>query len=160
MRRSFITAIVVLAVVMTGGMLLTPVATVQLVTGDGEVLACQRVSPGTAVTLRFTHSMYGGDVTETWLADGDMLRRQSIVTDNAAAAEYYAWDGRVERHGDRFEVLAGPLSVAAIAVRVDQIGRHRISIGTTTHDLAAMVDGSAQVWIEPATALLVTGPPC
>ena len=67
----------------------------------------------------------------------------AIETDNAAAAEYYATDGRVERTATGFAVIAPPLTVDALPIRIDQIGDHRLRVGNEEIALADRVDGSA-----------------
>lgn len=162
MTRTATTAALLLAVVAIVSMgLTTSVTAVRVVrTEDRSVVACHRVAPGTRVDLTFTHSMYGGDVTESWRVAGDLLERVDILTDNAAAAEYYAWDGRVEHAGDRFRVVTAPLQEPALVVRVDRIGQHRLMIGEETLDLVSIIDGSAQVRIEPVSAPAWQGAPC
>jgi hypothetical protein len=100
------------------------------------------------VTLTFTHSMYGGDVSETYAAtlDGTLARRR-IVTGNAAAAEYYATDGRVARADAGYEVIAPPFATRELVIRVDARGDHRLSIGGETTMLAALLDAPTQVRI-------------
>jgi hypothetical protein len=162
MTRSATTTALLLVVVAIVSMVLTTSGTaVRVVRGDdGSVLVCQRVAPGTRVDLTFTHSMYGGDVTEAWSVSGDSLERVSILTDNAAAAEYYAWDSQVERSGDRFRVVTTPLQEPALVVRVDQIGQHRLMIENEIHDLWTTIGGTAQVRIEPVSAPAWRGIPC
>lgn len=159
-RQATIAICTMVIVVVTGMLLTTSVTAVRLVQEDGTILVCERTAPDDRVILTFTHSMYGGDVTEIWTTTEHGLDRQQMLTDNAAAAEYYAWDGRVERSGDRFLVVTQPLHEDVLVVRVDQIGRHRLTIGDEAFDLAAMVGSTAQVSIEPVSASLWQGSPC
>lgn len=138
------------------GLALAPVTLVRVVTGEGEVLACRRVAPGDPVTLAFTHSMYGGEVRETWRVDGARLARAGIETDNAAAAEYYATDGAVARTQRGFAVIAPPLAVARLPVRIDAIGDHRLRVGGEEIALARRVDGSVAATLSVARAPWVT----
>lgn len=155
MQRTTI-AIGLVAIVAVAGLLMTPV-TVMTATGEtGGVIACERVDRDATIALTFTHSMYGGDVTETYQpSDAGQLLRTSILTDNAAAAEYYAWDGAVEQNGGGFEVAVPDREFASIAVRVDRIGNHRLAIDQGTWFLASMVDGSERVRLSLATRPLV-----
>src|SRR5665811_504281 len=132
-----------LAAIALVGLLLQPLTVVKVATADGAVLACRRIAPASVVTLVFTHSMYGGEVRESWRADGSRLARVRIETDNAAAAEYYATNGRVERTDHGFTLIAPPLEVGALAIRVDQIGKHRLRFGAEELSLSDQVDGSA-----------------
>ncbi len=156
MRQTMI-AIALVAVMVLAGLVMTPVTLVS-VTGDGDrAMVCERVGRESTIALTFTHSMYGGDVTETYVpGDNGRLLRTSILTANAAAAEYYAWDGAVARTGDRFEVMISDEAFPSIPVRVDQIGKHRMTIDGATVDLAAMVHGSEGVRLALVTRPLVT----
>lgn len=157
MRHRVQVAIGVVAIVVLDGLLMTPV-TLVAVTGEADhTMVCERVARDSTIALTFTHSMYGGDVTETYRPTGSAtLLRTSILTDNAAAAEYYAWDGAVARTGERFEVMVSDQEFDAIPVRVDQIGKHRVTIDGDMFDLAAMVDGSAGVRLALVTRPLAT----
>jgi hypothetical protein len=125
-----------------------PALSLTATTDTGMTLVCERVQPGTLVTLTFTHSMYGGDVSETYAAapDGTLARRR-IVTANAAAAEYYATDGRVDRTGTGYEVIAPPFTTRELVIRADARGDHRLTVGGETRSLAALLDAPTQVRI-------------
>jgi hypothetical protein len=153
-RRVWAPAALVLAVAVVG-MLLLPVSVARVVTADGDTLACRRLGRGDAVTLVFTHSMYGGEVRETWRVDGGTMARQRIVTDNAAAAEYYATDGETRPVAGGYEVIAPPLRVRALPFRIDQVGRHRLRIGDGEISLADRVDGSIGATLSAAQVPLV-----
>ena len=113
----------ILASLMLVMALLQPVSLLRVETGDGELVICARVDADTPVTLTFTHSMFGGFVRETYTVDDERLVRQQIVTENAAAAEYYATDGRVASVPDGYEVLAGPFSTDETNWRMYEIFR-------------------------------------
>ncbi len=150
-------AIGLVAIVVMAGLAMTPVTAVTVTAEDGQAIVCMRVDRESTIALTFTHSMYGGDVTETYrLTDSATLLRTSILTGNAAAAEYYAWNGAVRVHGERFEVVVPDQEFTALPVRVDQIGQHRLTVDETSGDLAAMVDGSEGVRLSLVTRPLVT----
>jgi hypothetical protein len=153
-------AALVLAMV-AAGTLAQPVQVLTVHTIDGDSLACRRVGRGDTVTLVFTHSMYGGEVRETWRVDGDTLARERIVTDNAAAAEYYATDGAVRRVSGGYEVISPPLRADALPFRIDEIGDHRLRFDGTEIPLAERVDRSAGATIMasqvPLIARLIDG---
>ena len=132
-----------------------PVTRIRVVTIDSEVLACRQVAPGDTATLVFTHSMYGGEVRETWRVGDGALERVAIETDNAAAAEYYATDGRVERTTTGFAVIAPPLTVDALPIRIDQIGDHRLRVGNEEIALADRVDGSVGATLSTSRVPLI-----
>jgi hypothetical protein len=134
---------------MLGTAMLQPVSWVQAVTADGTRIACGRVSGATPITLTFTHSMFGGYVDEHYrLRDGETLERVRIVTERAAAAEYYATDGMVRRVDDGYEVIAPPYSTDRLVIRVDARGDHRLTIGETRWPLYRHLGASTQVTLE------------
>lgn len=125
---------------------LQPATILRVETEEGYLALCRQIRTGAPITLTFTHSMHGGDVSETWALDDDArLIRQRIVTDNAAAAEYYATDGRVVRDGEGFTVLAGPFATDELIVRVDGIGNHRLTVEATTWYLHKDLRGPVQM---------------
>ena len=156
MRSRATIATAILAMVALGGVLATPAMLVRVRLEDGSTLVCRRVSPASTIAITFTHSLYGGHVTETYVPGGGALVRSSIVTANAAAAEYYAWDGAVRATDDGYEVVAPPLAVDALPIRVDQVGDHRLTVDETVFPLAAMVDGSVQVWLDLVSRPLIS----
>lgn len=89
----------------------------------GTLLGC-----GGSMTLHFTHSMFGGVVAETYEATSAGVERTRLVTERAAAAEYYAWTDEVVRVEAGFEVLVTPHAFDAIVVLVDEIGEHRLFV--------------------------------
>ncbi|HUG61040.1 MAG TPA: hypothetical protein VMP03_04305 [Methylomirabilota bacterium] len=122
--RLFLTAALLLA-----GAVFIPAAPVFLATNaeTGATIFCRPLPGDERVALVFTHSMYGGDVREVYAAGDDgRLRRVEMTTANAAAAEYYAYDGAVSRVGDRYRVEVPPASFDEIVVRVDRIGAQRL----------------------------------
>ena len=150
-------AVGLVAIVVIAGLAMTPVTMVSVTGANGQAIVCARVDRESSIALTFTHSMYGGDVTETYrLTDSATLLRTSIQTDNAAAAEYYAWDGAVRAEGDRFEVVVPDQVFSSLPVRVDQIGNHRLMVDETSVDLAAIVDGSEGVRLSLVTPPLVS----
>lgn len=146
---------VTLAVIALAGVSLQPVTVLTMTTDDGATLVCRRMAPASTVTLVFTHSMYGGEVRETWRADGAALGRVRIETDNAAAAEYYAYDGRVERTDTGFEVVVPPFRTDELPVRVDQVGRHRLRFGADEVSLAEQVNDSVAAMMSVSQVALM-----
>jgi hypothetical protein len=156
MTRGIAVAGTLLAAVMLAGVVLTPVTLVRVADGEGAILFCARISASTPVTLTFTHSMYGGDVSETYVASAGSLRRTGIVTGNAAAAEYYAWDGKVRRVEGGYEVLVPEESFTALPFRIDEIGNHQLTVENDTRELAQMVDAPTQAWLSIVSRPLLT----
>lgn len=140
MRHGTTVAGLVLATVVMLGIALSPRQLIAVTTEDAEPLVCRPIGRNTPVTLVFTHSMYGGDVRETFVpAMGERLRRTSIVTDNAAAAEYYATDGRITRTDEGYLLLVPETTFDDLVFRINGIGQHRLLIGD---DTIALTDAS------------------
>lgn len=137
------------------GTLAQPVQSVAVKTSDGNALVCRLVNRGTAVTLVFTHSMYGGEVRETWRAVGNMLVRDRIVAERAAAAEYYATDGRTQRVDGGYEVIVAPLQASELPFRIDQIGNHRLRIDDEEIALTSEVSGPTGATLSASQAPLL-----
>lgn len=117
----------------------------------GSIIAC-RPFPPDGVTLVYTHSMFGGDVRETFVPSNGMLRRVEMSTANAAAADYYAFTASVSRVGDRFLVEVPPAEYAEIIVRVDDVGRQRLVVGDETIDLLKASGQAHRVRLEVVTS--------
>ena len=145
-RRAVI--VLVLGLVALPAFLLQPALMLRVTTASGATVVCSRVTPGTAITLEFTHSMYGGFVRETYGVSHDgTLERERIVTANSAAAEYYASDGRTRHVEGGYEVLAAPFITDNLVVRVDDRGDHKLSIDSTSYRLTETLPEPTQVRI-------------
>jgi len=154
--RALPSAVGALAVLLAGG-LLAPTAPGIAVTdaASGNILLCRPLPPPARAALVFTHSIYGGDVVEEFVApDRHTLRRVAMTTASAAAAEYYAPNGNVLPAGDRFLVDVPDLDLSELAVRVDRIGAHRVRLADTTLDLVAAAGDRRRVWLRPATTTI------
>jgi hypothetical protein len=122
----------------------------------GTVFVCEPLASGERFGLAYTHSMYGGEVREEYVATGDgRLRRLAMTTANAAAAEYYAHTADVVRDGERFRVDLPAAEFAALVVRVDRIGAPRLVHGDGGVDLVAIAGDDARVRLELRTVGLV-----
>lgn len=126
----------------------------------GRVVLCRSAAEG--MTLAYTHSMYGGEVREEFVAGRDgRLRRLAMTTANAAAAEYYAYDADVVRDGGRYRVDVPVQEFAEVVVRVDRVGAHRLLVGERTIDLVAVAGEGHRVALEvrsvPFAARLAPG---
>ncbi|MDQ3540774.1 MAG: DUF1850 domain-containing protein [Chloroflexota bacterium] len=140
-HRSAVAGLVLATVVMLGAAL-SPVRMIAVTTAEEGALVCHPIGRDSTVTLVFTHSMYGGDVRETYVAaPSDRLLRTSIVTANAAAAEYYATDGRIFRIAKGYRLLVPEQTFDHLVFRIDDIGKHRLLIDG---DTIALTDESGQ----------------
>ncbi|MDQ3693074.1 MAG: DUF1850 domain-containing protein, partial [Chloroflexota bacterium] len=93
----------------------------------GTAVVCRSLAHGERVTLAFTHSMYGGDVHEEYMVTRQgRLRRVAMRTAHPAAADYYAHTANVVREGEMYRIEIPVAEFAAIAVRIDEVGRPRL----------------------------------
>lgn len=142
---------VLLAVVL---LLMVPILVVtqprslQVQTTTGRLVWCAPIEPGDTVQLQFTHSMFGGYVREQWYATAaNQLQRERFVTENAAAAEYYATDGTSYRADDGFVVPSDPLLESELIVRANSRGNHVVTVNGDAVHLADVLPQSTQVRI-------------
>ena len=110
---------------------------------------CIPVKSHDSMQLQFTHSMFGGFVREEWqVTPNNQLQRNRFVTENAAAAEYYATDGTSYLADDGYVVPGPPLQQSELVIRVNNRGNHVLTVGTHTVYLAEELTESTQVRIE------------
>ena len=120
----------------------------QVRTSTGEVVWCTSVDRGDIVQLQFTHSMYGGYVREQWqVTSGNQLERVHFVTENAAAAEYYATDGSSYLAEEGYVVPTQFLVRQELVIRVNSRGNHVLTIDDRSVNLAELLITSTQVRI-------------
>ncbi len=142
MRHGSTVAGVLLATVLMLGSALSPGQIIAVTTREDSALVCRPIGRDSSVTLVFTHSMYGGEVRETYtVAPGNRLRRTSIVTDNAASAEYYATDGRIAHTDEGYRLLLPEQTFDDLVFRIDDVGRHRLVVDDESIPLT---DGSGR----------------
>lgn len=145
-RAGVVLAIVLL--VMVPALLASTSRSLQVHSSTGEFVWCVPVEPNDAVQLEFTHSMFGGYVREQWRATpNNQLQRTRFVTENAAAAEYYATDGTSFQADDGFVVPGDPLLESELIVRVNSRGNHVLTVGGQSVQLAEELPQSTQVRI-------------
>lgn len=138
----------VLILVMMPALISTTGRSLQVQTSAGELVWCAGVKPGDSVQLQFTHSMYGGFVREFWqVTSGNKLERTWFVTENAAAAEYYATDGSSYRTDDGYVVPTLPLVQPELVVRVNSRGSHKLTVEDQSLSMADLLGTSTQVRI-------------
>ncbi|HEX6513720.1 MAG TPA: hypothetical protein VF157_15560, partial [Chloroflexota bacterium] len=89
--------------------------------------------------LSFTHSMYGGRVTEQYYMLNGALERTTVETETGGAAEYYAPLGNFHRAGSHWVVDVEPMVLPNLYVSVTPIGHQAIEAGGVRVDLGAIV---------------------
>lgn len=143
-----------LLLIMVPALISSAPQSLQVHTNIGELVWCVPVREHDTVQLQFTHSMYGGYVRERWtIAPDNTLLRVRFVTENAAAAEYYATNGTTYRADDGYVVPVEPLWRSELVVRVNSRGNHVLSVDDQTVHLTDLLPQSTQVRItvEPET---------
>lgn len=140
--------ILALFLAMAPAILGSPAVSLQVRAESGAVIWCASIRKNATMDLQFTHSMYGGYVRETWRITPDsQLMRTRFVTENAAAAEYYATDGTSYRDSEGFVVPGELPKQSKLVVRVNDRGNHVLRVGGQTVHLAGEVSQSTQVHI-------------
>jgi len=116
-----------------------PAVEVRDVDDGGRVV--QRLTTDSSGTFRllFTHSMYGGTVSETYRVDGGTLERSEVRTENGGAAEYYAPLGNFHQEGADWVVDAGVMRLPRLYLSVTPIGKQAIAAGNTRIELGAIM---------------------
>ena len=143
-----IIALLIMILLMVPVLISSPQQILQARAENGEVIACAVVNDGDVVQLQFTHSMFGGYVRERWQVTPDgRLNRVRFVTENAAAAEYYATDGSSYEADDGFVVPGDPLQQPELVIRVNNRGNHILTVNDAEWHLAEITQGSTQVRI-------------
>jgi hypothetical protein len=121
------------------GVAAMPSPVLLVTSASGAIDICLPLGTSEPVILTFTNSMYGGEVREQFeIANGHLVRTR-FVTENAASAEYYAWNAAIEVMDDGYEVKVPPESFAFVPVLVDTIGDYRLVAGDEEILLSDMV---------------------
>ncbi len=124
--RRMVASGLALATMLVLGGALTPAPVVTLRADAGGPNICRTVVAGETFLLVFRHSMYGGEVREEFQVEGSRLLRTGVTAEKAAAAEYYAYDGRIEPVRDGYRVIVPPATMDEVVIRLDRVGQHRL----------------------------------
>jgi hypothetical protein len=122
--------------------------------GDG-LAAVLPLEPAGTFTLHFTHSMYGGLVSERYEVTNvpaPRLRRLDVRTTNGGAAEYYARYGNFRQDAGQWVLDLPPLSLTSLRLRVDQTGRPELQTGARRTELMGLIPDGEVVELRPAGA--------
>jgi hypothetical protein len=121
---------------------------------DGHRVVARLVIPrDTTFDLEFTHSMYGGWVSERYQLTADQspaLMRTTIRTQNGGAAEYYARYGNFRETDSQWQVDVLPLQLTQLIVRIDGVGRPRVRLPDREIELLALVPSGHRVELRGA----------
>jgi hypothetical protein len=118
----------------------------------GRIIHALSLGSSERFILRFTHSMYGGAVLETYAIAGNpgpTLERSIIRTDSGGAAEYYAYYGNFRRDGRGWIVEAPPLRLSSVMIRVDLTGDPAIHLDDQVVRLLDLVPDGHLVELRP-----------
>ena len=94
---------------------------------DDAVLFCYQTGGNETFEFTFTHSMYGGDVSEGYIVQTDLtLIRASVTADHAGAADYYGLYGEaIPEHG-RYTIEVPPLVIKDLRFIADSRAQYRL----------------------------------
>ncbi|MDQ3045174.1 MAG: DUF1850 domain-containing protein [Chloroflexota bacterium] len=124
---------------------------------EGGIVLCFVPRRDEPFTLSFTHSMFGGEVRETYTLTTDAkLQRQEITTANLAAAEYYAYTAGVSQAGERYRLELPAATFDRLDVLVDEVGHHRLSTAERRVDLLAVTGDGHHVELQAQSLSLLT----
>jgi hypothetical protein len=133
-----------------------PALEVRILDQDGSrVVGAMPLDASREFTLSFTHSMYGGTVTETYEVLWDptpQLRRTAVRTQHGGAAEYYARYGNFFQDGDGWIVDVPPLTLPSLQMRVDSIGQPELDSRRDRLALLSLVPDGSLVEIRAVVA--------
>jgi hypothetical protein len=108
--------------------------------------------PGTFAVV-FMHSMYGGEVVETYQVTrqpSPRLERSAVRTESGGAAEYYARYGEFRRGAEGWELETDRLELARLALRVDRTGKPSLQVGAHRLPLLGVVPDGHLAELRPA----------
>lgn len=147
-------AFALLGIVAASGGRQSPALDVRDPDGGGRLLATIELGEPARFTLLFTHSMYGGDVAETYqlVRSGPAapsLLRSTVRTAAGGAADYYARYGNVRRDGAGWIVEASPLALPRLRLVVDRVGAPRLQVGEREVPLLSIVGDGQIVELRP-----------
>ncbi|HEX2184977.1 MAG TPA: hypothetical protein VHN78_05680 [Chloroflexota bacterium] len=127
---------------LTNSLPIGPAVEVRDLDEGGRLLATvPLLAPGT-FDLLFTHSMYGGEVVETYRVAGQpspRLERSAVRTERSGAAEYYARYGDFRRGSEGWVLETERLELARLPLRVDRTGSPAIQVGARRLPLLGLV---------------------
>jgi Domain of unknown function (DUF1850) len=97
---------------------------------QGREVASVPLPDGGRFALRYRHSVYRAEVTETFAAGDDGFRLVTIASPSEAVLDYYELEGRREASGPlwRLEPAASP-AVAALPLVATEVGRRTLVVG-------------------------------
>jgi Domain of unknown function (DUF1850) len=104
----------------------------------GRQVARVRLPPSGRFALRYRHSVYGAEVTETFAAADDGFRLVTIASPSEAVLDYYELEGRRAASGPlwRLEPAASP-TLASLPLVATEVGRRTLVVGDRQVPLVA-----------------------
>ena len=129
-----------------------PTVEVRDLDDGGRLVGRLDLGESSAFTLRFTHSMYGGSVAETYrvvLPPAPHLERTTVHTEHGGAAEYYARYGNLYEVADGWIVETPPMQLERLSLRVDQVGRPLLTTDLEQVSLLSLVPAGHVVELRP-----------
>jgi hypothetical protein len=104
--------------------------TVVVADEQGRQVASVPLPDGGGFALRYRHSVYRAEVTETFAAGDDGFRLVAIASPSEAVLDYYELEGRRAASGPlwRLEPAASP-ALASLPLVATEVGRRTLVVG-------------------------------
>jgi hypothetical protein len=131
----------------------SPAEPLRLVLAGARGVSRLAVAPGQRVRLRFSHSIYGSLVEESFAVVEGGFELVRLRYAEQRTAEYYGHE-HARRDGRWWTVESPPRVLASIALRVSPESNMRLRMGTRTIRLDDLAErgGAVHMRVEKATA--------
>jgi hypothetical protein len=130
-----------------------PAVEVRDLDDGGRLLATVLLEESGTFALVFTHSMYGGEVVETYQVarqPSPRLERSAVRTERSGAAEYYARYGDFRPGPEGWVLEMERLELARLPLRVDRTGSPAIQVGSRRLPLLGIIPDGHLAELRPA----------
>ena len=139
-------ALLGLALLLTGVALATPVGVLRISPGDVDL----PLADGARYTYGYRQSIYVVPVTEIHERDGERLRIVEARSTDPRAVEYFRWDGALRHDGDLYRQAAPRTTVPALVIRITPDGHQELQGDGWSVDLRDRF-GESIVTVRPVT---------
>ena len=148
--RRWPVAIAVPLVLIIAAGLLAQRAMVTVTGADGRLVAARVLPAPGRFELRYRHSYYRAEASESFMADPDGgFRLIAVSSPNQAVLDYYGLAGRVHRDGGWLRLeLAEPQRFERLPIIATGLGRRTLVVGGVATPLAAPGAQAAHLTLE------------
>jgi hypothetical protein len=109
---------------------------------DDAIVFCRHLATDRTFRFVFTHSMFGGDVVESYRINTDLtLTRSTVTADTAGAADYYGLYGEAVRNDGQYALLVPPLVVQELRFIAGDRANYRLEARHWTYVVDSAGDG-------------------